>query len=212
MKVTNKLPLKVRCNTCGQYMSEGTKFNCRKEVAAGETYLGIQKFRLYFSCRNCSAEFTMRSEPESDAGYVVESGVTDSTLFYGTAEDAEKEVVGDVMVCLENRRLEAKREMDVVASLHELKSMKARLARLLSDEDIDDDDLKKSERGSEGQNNVLDKSNDAKIIGRSVSKPLIRVSLIKKAVIQEKRQDKVHKSDIPASGLVLCDYGNDGDD
>ncbi|KAK3028333.1 hypothetical protein RJ639_037795 [Escallonia herrerae] len=186
MKVTNLLPLRVRCNTCGQYMSEGTKFNCRKEVAVGETYMSIQKFRFYFNCRNCSAEFTMRSELESDAGYVVESGVTDSTLFYGTAEDAEKELVGDMMVCLENRRI--------------------------SDEDINDDDLKKRGRGSGGQNNVLDKSNDVKIIGRSVNKPLIRVSLVKKAVIQEKRQDKVHKSDMPATGLVLCDYGNDGDD
>jgi len=33
------LPMSVRCNTCGNFMYKGTKFNCRMEDVQGENYL-----------------------------------------------------------------------------------------------------------------------------------------------------------------------------
>lgn len=34
-----------RCNTCGEYIYKGKKFNARKETVEGEDYYGIKIFR-----------------------------------------------------------------------------------------------------------------------------------------------------------------------
>ncbi len=36
-----------RCNTCGEYIYKGKKFNARKETVEGEDYYGINIFRFY---------------------------------------------------------------------------------------------------------------------------------------------------------------------
>ena len=60
---------------CGASPCAGTKFNSRKEDAAGEEYLGIQIFRFYFKCPRCSAELAMKTDPKN-SDYVVEAGAT----------------------------------------------------------------------------------------------------------------------------------------
>ena len=69
------LPFTVRCNSCGEFMYAGKKFNTRKENANGEDYLGIPIQRFYFKCVNCGAEFAIKTDPKNST-YVVESGAT----------------------------------------------------------------------------------------------------------------------------------------
>ena len=65
IKVRIMLPMTICCNTCGEFICKGTKFNARKEDVKGEDYLGIQIFRFYFRCTRCSAELAMKTTTES---------------------------------------------------------------------------------------------------------------------------------------------------
>lgn len=133
MKVRMMLPMSVRCKTCGTFMYKGTKFNTRKEDVAGENYLGIQIFRFYWRCTNCAAEFTMKTDPQN-SDYVLEHGATRNYEPWRDKDKAvaefekkrEEEEMGNAMKALENRTLDSKREMDIMAALDEMKSLNAR--------------------------------------------------------------------------------------
>ncbi|KNA13668.1 hypothetical protein SOVF_114600 [Spinacia oleracea] len=129
------LGMSIRCSSCGNYINKGTKFNSRKEDVIGETYLGIQVFRFYFKCTKCSAELVIKTDPKN-SDYVVEAGATRNfEPWRNKDEEIEKEKkkrdseeIGDAMKSLENRSLESKRDMDIQATLDELKSMRSRHA------------------------------------------------------------------------------------
>ncbi|XVE87329.1 hypothetical protein DITRI_Ditri18aG0108900 [Diplodiscus trichospermus] len=133
MKVRMMLPMSIRCNTCGNYIYKETKFNSRKEDVIRETYLGIQIFRFYFKCTKCSAEIAIKTDSQN-SDYVVEFGATRNfEPWRAEDEEAEKdrkrrefEDMGDAMKSLENRTLDSKREMDILAALDEVKSMNSR--------------------------------------------------------------------------------------
>ena len=118
MKVRMMLPMSICCNTCGNYIMKGTKFNSRKEDALGEDYLGIQIFRFFFRCNRCSAEITMKTDPQN-SDYTVERGASrnyepwrDKEAQQDEAErEREEEEEGNAMAALENRTKESKREM-----------------------------------------------------------------------------------------------------
>ncbi|KAF7033652.1 hypothetical protein CFC21_044738 [Triticum aestivum] len=127
------LPMSIRCGTCGTYISKGTKFNSRKEDAAGEAYLGIRIHRFYIKCTRCSAEIAFKTDPRN-SDYTVESGASRNFEPWREAEavvDKEKrkraaEEMGDTMRALENRATDSKRDMDVLADLEETRSIKSR--------------------------------------------------------------------------------------
>ncbi|CAM6056482.1 unnamed protein product [Sphagnum tenellum] len=129
------LPMSIRCTTCGNYIYKGTKFNSRKEDCEGETYLGIHIFWFYFKCSRCSAELIMKTDPQN-SDYIMESGASRNFEPWRATDEAMDEAVkqknteemGDAMKALENRTIESKQEMDILAALDEMKSMRARHA------------------------------------------------------------------------------------
>lgn len=128
------LPMSVRCNTCGEYLYIGTKFNMRKENL-NEYYLGIQIFRFYFKCTRCSAEITMKTDPKN-SDYICERGASRNYEAYRDMESAVvefkkkrlEEEEGDAMKTLENRTFDSKKEMDILDALNEVKLQNRRHA------------------------------------------------------------------------------------
>ncbi|KAJ1555824.1 hypothetical protein HK405_012348 [Cladochytrium tenue] len=153
-KVRLMTPFSMRCNTCGDYIYKGKKFNARKERVQGEAYLGIQIFRFYIRCPRCSAEITFKTDPKS-SDYVAEigaqrnyepwredrdtgdggaaGGTASSGLGLGGAAAAAAAASGDAadpMRALESRTLDSKREMDVLDALDEIRTRNAAAERL----------------------------------------------------------------------------------
>ncbi|CAL4962939.1 unnamed protein product [Urochloa decumbens] len=136
IKVRMMLPMTLRCAGCGEYLGRGTKFNARKEDAAGERYLGaIQVFRFYIRCPRCSAEIAFKTDPRN-SDYAVESGATRNLEgpWSGGADGDEaaaaQEGGGDAMAALEGRARAGRREMDADAALEEVRELSARRARV----------------------------------------------------------------------------------
>ena len=130
------LPMSVRCNTCGEYMYKGKKFNSRKEDVDGPEgeYLGIKVLRFYFKCITCSAEFTIKTDPKN-MDYAVEAGVRRNFELY-KAEEKEKTAAAtaraesekdDPMAQLENKTKDSKVEMDILDALDEIRAVLAAL-------------------------------------------------------------------------------------
>lgn len=137
IEVRMMLPFSLRCNTCGEYMYMGKKFNSRSEIIKGEDYMGIRKFRFYIKCCVCSAEITFKTDPKN-SGYECESGASRNFEMWRETEE-EKEAVkkqreqedeADAMKALENRTMESKLEMDVLDALDEIKAINQRHERI----------------------------------------------------------------------------------
>ncbi|TKY88539.1 hypothetical protein EX895_002527 [Sporisorium graminicola] len=141
-------PYSMRCNTCGEYIYKGKKFNARKELVVGEDYYGIKIFRFYIKCTQCSAEITFKTDPKN-ADYTAEHGA--SRNFVPTKEDDDAEgddkllteeeklekklekMEGDPMKQLEARTLDSRREMEILDALQDIRTRNARLERVDTD-------------------------------------------------------------------------------
>ncbi|KAI8149655.1 CWC16 protein [Fennellomyces sp. T-0311] len=136
-KVRLMAPFSMRCESCGEYIYKGKKFNARKETVEGEVYLSIKIFRFYIRCPRCSAEITFKTDPKN-TDYVAEHGASRNFEPWRGEEDdkaeEEEEDVDDPMKALENRTLDSKREMEILDALDEIRLRNARSERVNMEE------------------------------------------------------------------------------
>jgi len=125
-------PFSMRCNTCGEYIYKGKKFNARKETVEGEDYYGIKIFRFYIKCTLCSAEITFKTDPKN-TDYLAEHGASRNFEPWRDEKAIEEDRLAKLeeeennpMKALENRTTDSKREMDILDALQDLRSRNAR--------------------------------------------------------------------------------------
>ncbi|KAI0303443.1 DUF572-domain-containing protein [Multifurca ochricompacta] len=136
-------PFSMRCNTCGEYIYKGKKFNARKETVEGEDYYGIKIFRFYIKCTLCSAEITFKTDPKN-TDYTAEHGASRNFEPWREEKAVEEEdrlakleeEENNPMKVLENRTIDSKREMDVLDALHDIRARNARNERVGQSEDL----------------------------------------------------------------------------
>ncbi|THH05434.1 hypothetical protein EW146_g9903, partial [Bondarzewia mesenterica] len=130
-------PFSMRCNTCGEYIYKGKKFNARKETVEGEDYYGIKIFRFYIKCTLCSAEITFKTDPKN-TDYSAEHGASRNFEPWREEKAVEEEdrltkleeEENNPMKALENRTTDSKREMDILDALQDIRARNARNERV----------------------------------------------------------------------------------
>ncbi|THH31385.1 hypothetical protein EUX98_g2818 [Antrodiella citrinella] len=130
-------PFSMRCNTCGEYIYKGKKFNARKETVEGEDYYGIKIFRFYIKCTLCSAEITFKTDPKN-TDYSAEHGASRNFEPWRDEQAVEEEdrlakmeeEENNPMKVLENRTTDSKREMDILDALQDIRARNARNERV----------------------------------------------------------------------------------
>jgi len=129
-------PFSMRCNTCGEYIYKGKKFNARKETVEGEDYYGIKIFRFYIKCTLCSAEITFKTDPKN-TDYLAEHGASRNFEPWRDEKEIEEDRIAKMeeeennpMKALENRTTDSKREMDILDALQDIRSRNARHERI----------------------------------------------------------------------------------
>ncbi|PLN83948.1 DUF572-domain-containing protein [Aspergillus taichungensis] len=132
-------PFSMRCDSCGEYIYKGRKFNARKETTE-EKYYSIPIYRFYIRCTGCSSEISFRTDPKH-MDYECEKGAKrnfepwrQAKLEEETEEERldrleREEAQRDVMADLEQKALDAKTEMAVADALDEIRVRNARLER-----------------------------------------------------------------------------------
>ncbi|THV08070.1 DUF572-domain-containing protein [Dendrothele bispora CBS 962.96] len=136
-------PFSMRCNTCGEYIYKGKKFNARKETVEGEDYYGIKIFRFYIKCTLCSAEITFKTDPKN-TDYAAEHGASRNFEPWREEQAVEEEdrlakleeEENNPMKVLENRTTDSKREMDILDALQDIRARNARNERVGNSADL----------------------------------------------------------------------------
>ncbi|KAJ7647671.1 CWC16 protein [Roridomyces roridus] len=137
-------PFSMRCNTCGEYIYKGKKFNARKETVDGEDYYGIKIFRFYIKCTLCSAEITFKTDPKN-TDYAAEHGASRNFEPWRDEQETEEidrlakleEEENNPMKVLENRTTDSKREMDILDALQDIRARNARNERVGNTTSVD---------------------------------------------------------------------------
>lgn len=149
------LPMSVRCETCGEFMGAGLKFNAEKSLA-NETYLGMKIYRFSMKCKACPAAFVIKTDPKHQ-DYVCEAGAKRNFQPWRAEKEADEnsravreEQDQDAMQALENKTIDAQKEMEELDELDEIKARNAASSRVSTDEL-----LRRHRRAGEG-NVVID--------------------------------------------------------
>ena len=137
IEVRMMLPMSIQCDTCGEYMYRGKKFNSKKEDVLDDDYHGIKIFRFYIKCITCAATITFKTDPKS-GDYVSEKGCSrnfepwreNEAENEAAVKERVEEEAGDSMKTLENRTVDSKREMDILDALDEIKAINQRHERV----------------------------------------------------------------------------------
>lgn len=127
----------MRCETCGEYIYKGKKFNARKEDAIGEKYHTMQQYRFYIRCPRCAAEITFKTDYKN-LDYTCEHGASrnfepwreEDALKEAIEREKEEEREKNPMKALENRTMDSKREMEIMDALDEIRTRNLKQQRL----------------------------------------------------------------------------------
>ena len=129
----------MKCNSCGQYIYRGKKFNSKLGTVEGEDYLGLNIYRAYIKCPGCLSEIAFKTDPNS-GGYVIETGAS-PFIANSTESKFMNETEGKVdtyhMDILERRAEQSKQETQVVENLEDLKELKSSQAKINPDKLLD---------------------------------------------------------------------------
>lgn len=127
LQVRWMLPMSIRCTTCGDYMFQGTKANCRKELLYNEAYLGINVYRIYMHCKSCYAEITFKTDPKN-CDYIVEKGATRHfepfrKILVENAIEEKRRLLGTKVQEAEEQAIDTQKEMDHMRELERLRAV-----------------------------------------------------------------------------------------
>lgn len=134
-------PCNMKCNTCGEYIAKGKKFNSRKEDVNDERFLGLRIYRFYIKCPMCMAEIVFKTDPEH-TDYILEAGATRNfqaqilaqRQAQADADREEEELNNNPMKMLENRTKQSRHEMDMIEKLEELRELNHRQSHINYDQ------------------------------------------------------------------------------
>ncbi|KAG2028204.1 DUF572-domain-containing protein, partial [Suillus americanus] len=170
-------PFSMRCNTCGEYIYKGKKFNARKETVDGEDCYGIKIFRFYIKCTLCSAEITFKTDPKN-TDYSAEHGASRNFEPWREERVVEEEDCSspleeeenNPMKALENRTVDAKREMDILDALQDIRARNARNERVGQASDLVSRMTVEEEETEEERERRLAEEEDEKLVREVFSK------------------------------------------
>lgn len=121
------LPMSIQCSNCGDYMFQGTKANCRKELCYKEFYKGINVYRIYMHCKACYAEITIKTDPEH-GDYIVEKGATRHfepwhELQLAQVQEMKQKIMGTLPEKIEDKTVNTQLEMEQRRELERLRAI-----------------------------------------------------------------------------------------
>ncbi|KAF6764937.1 CWC16 protein [Ephemerocybe angulata] len=130
-------PFSMRCNTCGEYIYKGKKFNARKETVEGEDYFGIKIFRFYIKWCVASRPEPLDILTPRTPTMLPNTGASRNFEPWSDEEAVQEEdrlakldeEENNPMKVLENRTLDSKREMEILDALQDIRARNARIER-----------------------------------------------------------------------------------
>ncbi|KAL3267416.1 hypothetical protein HHI36_011545 [Cryptolaemus montrouzieri] len=192
-------PFNMRCETCGEYIYKGKKFNARKEDVENEDYLGIRIYRFYIKCTRCLQEISFKTDPKS-TDYEIEAGATRNFMALKLAEEqalreeeeAKEEEANNPMKLLENRTKQSKNEIELLESLEELKDLNRRQEAVDYDSMLVQFDSKLTEREREEKLQQIDEEYIKSIkFGQNQKRKVV----VAEEIVEEEPEEKILKTE-----------------